>query len=198
MANVCSVCRDPNVAGINAAILASLPVRDIAKQYGTTASSVHRHKDCIPKTLAKIEKRELKIAKSLDAEVAELLATVKRYVDVNPEDADPRTVLAAAQTLIKLFELRQSIEIEARKLNAETIDSPEFTTAVEAILAAVKPCCRGAVMEALKRCNEPKRDPFAYSARDVGVPTMASQAEPIEAEVIETSASEPTPDSVQE
>jgi hypothetical protein len=52
----CTVCRQPNVAEIERAIVGGEPLRDIARQFGVSKDAVARHKaDHLPKTLVKAQ-----------------------------------------------------------------------------------------------------------------------------------------------
>jgi hypothetical protein len=54
MPQTCTVCRQPNVAEIERAIVGGEPLRDIARQYGVSKDAVARHKsDHLPRTLVK-------------------------------------------------------------------------------------------------------------------------------------------------
>lgn len=97
MPRVCSVCRRPERAVIDEALVARRDsLRDIARQYGLKKDAVARHKaEHIPGQLAKAaEAKEVASASDLLAQMDALQAKTLAILEAAK---DPRTALAAVQ-----------------------------------------------------------------------------------------------------
>lgn len=127
MANVCVLCRHPNRPEVDALILSGASLRDVAGQYGTTKSSVLRHRQHIAAPLAKIEERKAFDLERCLLEGLEMLAR-----DLHEDDWRCRH--SAVNTIAKCAELAVSMRpkqdqrplaaklAEADRLGAEVVD----------------------------------------------------------------------------
>lgn len=62
MARPCTVCRHPERAAIDKALVAGEPFRNLAERFGTSATALHRHKqDHLPALLAKGKQAEERV-----------------------------------------------------------------------------------------------------------------------------------------
>lgn len=130
MPRTCSICRHPEREAIDSALVASKPFRYISVCFGTSVSSLFRHKqDHIPATLAKaVEASEVAHADNLLSEVRELQTRTLGILARAEASADLRTALSAIgqargnlELLAKLVgELneRAQIQINNNNLNA--------------------------------------------------------------------------------
>ena len=106
MGRYCTVCRDPNVADINAAILAGESYRDIAARHRYSAATLCRHKDHIPAALVKAhEAREVARADDLLQQAQDLLASALHILRKAENRGDDRTALLANREAAGRLEL---------------------------------------------------------------------------------------------
>ncbi len=58
MGQPCTICRHPQRAEIDGALIESQSLRNIAKRFGTTSTSLHRHRKHLPAELTKAKQAE--------------------------------------------------------------------------------------------------------------------------------------------
>jgi hypothetical protein len=121
MARGCTICASPNLEGINDAILAETPYRDIAARYGTSSSTVMRHKDrCIGSAVVTLRTSQVSEARGLS--VLERITTLQD---------DTMKILTAAKkagrlgtAVMAIVAARQNLELLA-KLTGELNERPQ-------------------------------------------------------------------------
>jgi hypothetical protein len=98
MPQVCSICKHPERAEIDRALIENKePLRNIAEQYGTTATSLHRHKKHLPAELTKAKRaEEIADAGTLLDRVGVLISKLERIAS---KAEDGKQWLAAAGAL---------------------------------------------------------------------------------------------------
>src|SRR5882672_3731663 len=81
MPQTCTICNHPSREGIEAAILVSIPLRNIAKQFDVGYSAVYRHKPHVSAKVARaVERKELKSGDRLLSDIDELWQESTQYV----------------------------------------------------------------------------------------------------------------------
>lgn len=107
MSNECSICLRPDRIAIDADILErSGSLRTIAKRYATSAATLIRHRDHIPKRLAKaVEVQEVAAATTLLGKVQDLEIDARRIGRTAESAGDLRTALGAIAQLVRIVEL---------------------------------------------------------------------------------------------
>jgi hypothetical protein len=81
MPRPCSICRHPEVAAINAALISGGTYRIIAKQYGTSATTIVRHRPHIARAIEKVKRvAATKLDKA--AEKQEAAVAIKEAIEV--------------------------------------------------------------------------------------------------------------------
>ena len=112
MPRTCTVCGHPERAEIDQALLTGQPLRDIAGRFGTSCSSLLRHRKAdIPTTLAKVKRAEDEVQadtlydrlKAINRETVEILREAR-------ESRSPGIALAA------INRVERQLELEARLL----------------------------------------------------------------------------------
>ena len=155
MTRVCTVCRHPDRAAIDEALVAGAAYRDIAGQFQLSPSSVHRHSsEHIPATLSQAaEAVEVARADDLLSQVRSLQARALAILAKAEEAGDLRTALGAIR------EARGNLELLARLLGelddtptVNVLVSPQWLGVRAAILGALEPhpAARVAVAAALE------------------------------------------------
>lgn len=114
MARTCTVCTHPKREEIDAALVAQVPIRDIAGRTGTAKSALDRHRKHVSSGLMKAkEAKEEARAESLLDTIRGLAADAHR-IRAKAEDAeDLRTALDAIGKLTKIVELLVKLRAEA-------------------------------------------------------------------------------------
>ena len=112
MPRKCSICSHPDRKEIDAALVNRASLRNIAKQFGSSAAALHRHKrDHLPAVLAKAqEAAEVVRGDDLLAQVAELQRKALSILST----AERAGNLSAANGAIR--EARSCIELQAKML----------------------------------------------------------------------------------
>ena len=156
----CSVCRHPNLADIDSAILRRESLRDIARQFGLSKDAVARHKAHLPATLVKAqEAQEVARADSLLAQVCrqealfdELDQTAKEIQETAAGEQDRRGVLDAVGVRGNLAHKRRPYMELRGRMTGELPDSQGSITTAEIIInvLSVPRCCPQEAPEAIE------------------------------------------------
>lgn len=120
VAQVCTVCRHIDRAQIDRALLASEPLRNIAKRVSLSATALFRHKAHIEKRLVEDRERaEAAQDRDLSAELTKLAARANRLAEKAESDGDLRTALQGIRELSRLLELEARLagQIGGAKVN---------------------------------------------------------------------------------
>ncbi len=119
MGRRCTVCTHPKRDEIDRALIAGEPYRDIARRYGLSKDALRRHREHIPKELARSrEAEEVARADELLGQVQELRDRALSILDKAERSKDLRTALQAIR------EARQCVELLA-KLAGELSEAPQ-------------------------------------------------------------------------
>jgi len=122
----CKVCMDTGIrVAVDAALLGRHSERDVARQFGITSSSVHRHKTkCLGRALdLVIEDNERVHANLLQSEINHLAGEAKRLQEAAEKAGDTRTALLALRELRGLLELRtKTFDGPMRVRNAKNVN----------------------------------------------------------------------------
>jgi transposase-like protein len=127
---LCTICSHSKRAAINAALVGGTSIWDIAGQFGLSRSAVHRHREHVPKALAKAKQaREV-------AEAGTLLGRIETLI------GDCRTIAEKAQkarewhaAVSALREVRGCLELLG-KLSGELQKKDSVNVSVETPLVA--------------------------------------------------------------
>jgi phosphoserine phosphatase len=113
MARTCTVCKNPRRPEIDAALLAGVAFRNIAKQFGLSTGTVFRHRRHVGQALAKAEKaNEIARGNALVARLNELAADARRIKTQAELIGDLRTALAGVRELTRLVEVAAELSRE--------------------------------------------------------------------------------------
>ena len=119
MGRRCTVCTHPKRDEIDRALIAGEPYRDIARRYGLSKDALRRHREHIPRDLARSrEAEEVARADELLGQVQELRDRALSILDKAERSKDLRTALQAIR------EARQCVELLA-KLAGELSGAPQ-------------------------------------------------------------------------
>jgi len=142
MPRTCSICRHPDRAAIDRALVAGDAYRTIAQRTGTSATALHRHRaDHIPVKLARAD------AATQTADASDLLTEVralrrKAYSLLLKAEAagDIRTALAGVREARACLELLGEMEGEIdRRPIVNVLVAPEWVAVRSALMAALLP-----------------------------------------------------------
>ncbi len=154
MSRTCSICTHPRREEIDKAIVAGVPFRKIAQDFGVSRSSVDRHQKNghIPEELAKATKaKEVAQADTLLAQVTKLKERANKILDTAEKEGTREACMA-------LREVRSIIELLA-KVQGDLPDGPtvnitiienqynEFKTAIVGVMC---PDCQRRLAEYLR------------------------------------------------
>jgi len=108
MPRTCTICNHPKRIDIDAAILRSEPLRNLAKQYGASSTALFRHKtDHIAKQLAKAkEVSEIASATVLLDELRELAENTREVLSRAVKEENGDLALKAIARLERQLELK--------------------------------------------------------------------------------------------
>jgi hypothetical protein len=156
MTRVCTVCRHPQRAAIDKALVDGLAVRVIAERYGAlTHTSVLRHKEtCLPATVVKAKEAE-NIDHAID--IARQLTAINRaalsILAEARQAGDPATALRAIDRIQRQIELQAKLlgQLDERPV-VNVLVSAEWLQVRSALLTALAPYpeARVAVAERLR------------------------------------------------
>ncbi len=159
MPRTCTICTHDQRNAINAALVRNEPLRDIAGRYGTSKSSLERHKaEHLPAKLAKAhEANEVAHARTLLDEVRALRGKAVGILLTAERAGDLRTALLAIR------EARSCIELLA-EMEGELQRNPQINITIDARWVKVRtllmhtlapyPDARAAVAHALEEYQE--------------------------------------------
>jgi len=104
---ICTVCSDPKVAEIDAALIGTEPYRSVAKRFNVSPGAVFRHqKTHLPATLLKAKDAADMVAGDTLMGQVEDLKSMARRLGKKAEDAgDLRGALAAVRELVRIVDL---------------------------------------------------------------------------------------------
>jgi hypothetical protein len=118
MPRVCVTCRHPERDAIDADLVSGNPLRDIAMRFGTSKSSLERHRDkCLPAHLSKAkENTEIQSASALVRDLGELTRKTSLILTRALAQKDPEVALKAIARLERQLELKARLlgELEER------------------------------------------------------------------------------------
>lgn len=154
MPRTCTICTHPEVHAIDGALVAGQSFRNIAEQYGKSATALFRHKsDHLPAVL---------VTGQAVREEAHALDVVKQLRDINAATLaileDARDTHQSALALKAVDRVQKQIELQAKLLgelqDGQTVNvlvAPEWVSLRATILVALVPFpdAREAVVEAL-------------------------------------------------
>lgn len=140
MPRVCSVCRHPDRAAIDEALVARRDsLRDIARQYGLKKDAVARHKaEHLPDHLARAQEAE-KVADA-DTLLEQMRALQEKTLAILEAAKDPRTALSAVREARGNLELLAELVGElAHQPTVNVLVSAEWVTVRSTLLDALLP-----------------------------------------------------------
>ena len=117
MPRTCTICTHPEREAINKALVASEPLRDIAGRYGTSKSSLERHKDeHLPAIMVKSEQaKETALADDLLGQVKGLRNKAISILMLAEQAGDLRTALLGIREARACVELLAEMEGELNR-----------------------------------------------------------------------------------
>jgi hypothetical protein len=152
MPRPCSICTGPNRHAIDEAIRGGESERIIAARFGTSQSTVHRHKECppLPETIDTV--RQAVDALDTISEAVELLQEAKRLKAEAPDHAG---AIAGQREVREAIKLLASIKGLTDDGTSITIINADMQILMGRVREAVCPVCRAKVIELtkeLERC----------------------------------------------
>lgn len=157
MPQVCTVCKHPDRAKIDAEIVGGTGNLTIAKRYHLSKDAVRRHGEGhLPARLAMAaEAVEVASADALLGQLERLRGDAERIKRKAERGRDFKTALAGVRELTRLVELAARLAGELPTANVNLVLSPEWTMLRTRLLAALLPYpeARVAVSRALLEAN---------------------------------------------
>jgi hypothetical protein len=160
----CSVCRHPDVADIDAALVGGTSRRAVSERFGIGASSVQRHKTKhLAPSLVQAMRSEPSHAAGLLDRIEALIDRVERLVDAAEADGKPGLMLSGVKEMRALLELlgkaTGELKGEGTSITLNVLTSEEWLRIQSAVVGAVAPYpdARAAVSTALLELG-PGRD----------------------------------------
>lgn len=141
MPRTCTICNHAKRLRINRALVAGVPLRDIAEQYDVAASSLDRHKGGhLPASILRAKSaREVLDADRLVAELLDLRQAAEDVLEEGRASADGDLQLRAISRLEKLLELIARLVGELRnEPQLNVVVSPEWQALRASIVAALR------------------------------------------------------------
>lgn len=142
MPRKCTVCAHPNRDDIDKMILDGESLRDIAGRFGTSSSSLQRHKqDHLPRTLLRAQEvGEVARADSLLDQVYDLQARAINILNHAETDGDQRTALAAIREARGCLELQgKLVGLLQENTQVNVLVQPEWTEVRAVVFQALEP-----------------------------------------------------------
>lgn len=160
MARQCAVCRHPDRAAIEAALVDGASYRDVARRWGMHHSTVHRHKrhmvEAIAAAVTERQAVEVQHAHGVLDRLQRLQWVAQKVLGEALRRKDRRTALAAVGRVRELLaleaeltgQLRRGVSVDV----AVVLRSPEWARVRQAIVDALAPYpeARDAVVRALE------------------------------------------------
>src|SRR5262245_5819936 len=101
MPRTCSVCRNPRRDSINEALLTGQSLRNVAERFGTSVTSLHRHRKEIPKKIVKAtEARDIVLGDTLLSQVQGLIGKAVAILERAEASGDDRCALQAVREVL--------------------------------------------------------------------------------------------------
>lgn len=141
MPRKCTICEHPQVEEINKALLDGNALRNIAKQYSVSATSLYRHKQHIPTTLAKAqEAQEVAKADTLLDQVIELRDKALDILTKAEQAGDLKTALQGIKEARGCLELLAKLQGELQEgTTINILVNPQWIELRTLILKALEP-----------------------------------------------------------
>jgi len=153
MPRVCTVCTHPSKAEINKALLDKKPYRDIASRYDTSTATLLRHREHMPRQLAKAqEAAEVAHADDLLSQLKGLRNKAVNILLQAEKAGDYRTALMGVREARACLELLAELEGELdRRPQMNILMAPEWVVVRATLFEALHPYteARAAVAGAL-------------------------------------------------
>ena len=148
MPRTCTICTHDQRDDINAALVRNTPLRDIANRYGTSKSSLERHKaEHMPVAMAKAQDaKEIVQATTLLDEIRALRSKAVSILLTAEKAGDLRTALLAIREARSCIELLAEMEGELnRRPEVHLHLSPVWLEVRAVIITALRPYPEAAV-----------------------------------------------------
>lgn len=141
MPRKCSICTHDDREAIDAALMESVPYREIAQRHDVTPSALSRHLDghVSPALVAIHEQREQQHGETLYDRIEELYRRASRILDAAEEDGKASVSLAAIRELRQTAELLGKLtgELDDRPVTINVLTSPEWLQVRSVMLRAL-------------------------------------------------------------
>src|SRR5262245_17520800 len=127
MPRTCSVCRNPRRDSINEALLTGQSLRNVAERFGTSVTSLHRHRKEIPKKIVKAtEARDIVLGDTLLSQVQGLIEKAVAILERAEASGDDRCALQAVREVRETLHLLGKITGELEPKLAASQWRPMF------------------------------------------------------------------------
>lgn len=140
MSRPCSVCRHPDRAAIDAALVSGDSYRGLSGRFGTSKSALERHREHLPRGLALAREAEaatraddlLERTRSLEVDARRLLAKAEK-------EGDFRAAIAAVKTALDVIAVLHRVADTRKTTYADFLDSPEWQQIETTLIEALRP-----------------------------------------------------------
>jgi hypothetical protein len=100
MPQSCTICRHPELAALNGALVENEPLRKIANRFGTTAATVYRHRQHLPSQLTQARQaHEMANATTMLERIGSLIERLSRIAQKAEEDRAWSSAAAAIREI---------------------------------------------------------------------------------------------------
>src|SRR4051794_25208222 len=138
MPQSCTICRRPEQSAIDDALIENEPLRNIAERFGTTATTLYRHRQHLPSQLVKAKQaQEIAEATSLLERVESLIRRLDSLAQQAEEDRAWAPAIAAIREVRSCLTLLAQLSGEMQAQNSMNINVSIVSERVQAsVLAA--------------------------------------------------------------
>jgi hypothetical protein len=171
MPRSCTVCQNVDCSAIDTALVENQPLRSIARRFGTTAASLHRHRRHLPLKLTKAKQAE-EVARATT--ILDRIESLIGRLETIAEQAQQHRAWSAATGAIR--EMRGCLTLLAQmngELGSGMYTGIDFTLAIRQIRVAAKEASADQIGELLQLVRDlldnANDDQFATLAQTFGV-----------------------------
>src|SRR3954467_10014008 len=138
MPQSCTICRHPEQPAIDGALIESEPLRNIAERFGTTATTLYRHRQHLPSQLIKAKQaQEIGDATSLLRRIESLIRRLDSLSQQAEEDRAWAQAIAAIREIRSCLTLLAQLSGELQAQNSTNINVSIVSERIQAsVLAA--------------------------------------------------------------
>jgi hypothetical protein len=171
MPQSCTVCRHPELAAINGALVENEPLRKIANRFGTTAATVYRHRQHLPSQLTQARQaQEMANATTMLERIGSLIERLSRIAQKAEEDRAWSSAAAAIREIRACLTLLAQLTGELQERTSSNISISLVSQRIQASLLAATPEELGRFLRELleKATKDQRKAALAAAPPDTG------------------------------